>query len=104
MREYMKISQGSVQKIKTYVGFAFKAGKCVLGVDNIIKVSKPMLVIYSSDLSSNSVKKMLLSVNEHDQKVVEIENFNEITPREGCKALGIRDKSLCGAIIEQLNI
>ena len=99
----MKLSQSSVQKIKTYIGFAFKAGKCVLGVDNVVLIKKPMLVLYSEALAQNSQKKLLESASIHEQQAVTIVNFNEISPREGCKALGIRDKSLAGAIIEQLN-
>lgn len=100
----MKLSQSSEQKIKTYVGFAFKSGKCVLGVDNLVKVSRPMLVLYSSDLSENSKKKAIESASLHSQQAVEIANFKNISPREGCKALGIKDESLAGAIIKQLNI
>ncbi|MBO5776702.1 MAG: hypothetical protein J6V83_00740 [Clostridia bacterium] len=100
----MKISQNSLQKIKTYVGFAFKAGKAVLGVDNIAKIVKPMLVIYSTELAQNSVKKL----NEYSQKfshqLYEVESFIEISPREGCKAIGIKDNNLADAIIKQLNI
>ena len=100
----MKLLQTSIVKIKTYVGFAFKAGRCVLGVDNIEKLSKPMLIIYSSELSQNSIKKLSETCNKVSHTMVEIEDFNEISPREGCKAVGIKDKNLAEAITKQLNI
>lgn len=99
----MTLSQNSVQKIKTYIGFAFKASKCVLGVDNLVKIQKPMLVLYSETLSQNSEKKTLESAEKNGWQTIKVANFNEISPREGCKALGIRDKNLASAIIEQLN-
>ena len=101
---YMKLLQNSISKIKTYTGFAFKAGNCVLGVDNLEKISKPLLILYSSDLSQNSIKKLTDMSNKFGHQLVEIEDFKEISPREGCKALGIKDKSLEGAITKQLNI
>ncbi len=100
----MKLSPSSAQKIKTYVGFAYKARKCVLGVDNIIKINKPMLVLYSGELAENSVKKTLESVAKNAQRAEMIDDFNLITPKLGCKAVGIRDVSLAEAIIKQLNI
>ena len=100
----MKLSPSSAQKIKTYVGFACKARKCVLGVDNIIKDNKPMLVLYSSELAENSVKKTLESTKAHSQRAEKIEDFNLITPKIGCKAVGIKDINLAEAIIKQLNI
>ena len=99
----MTLSQSSVQKIRTYIGFAFKAGKCVLGVDNIVKIKKPMLILYSTSLSQNSIKKAQESATQNNQEFIGIQNFNEITPREGCKALAIKDKNLASAILEQLN-
>ncbi len=100
----MRLSQTSISKIKTYIGFAFKAGKCVMGVDNLEKISKPILIVYANTLSPNSVKKINELAQKHDHKVFEIENFNEISPREGCKALGVKDESLSSAITKQLNI
>lgn len=98
------LSQNSISKIKTYIGFAFKAGKCVLGVDNIEKLSKPTLIIYSTELSTNSVKKLNDICVKHNHRLVAIDEFNKISPREGCKALGIKDISLADAISKQLNI
>ena len=66
----MKLSPSSAQKIKTYVGFACKARKCVLGVDNIIKVNKPMLVLYSSELD---LVKLLSQKSEY------VDSLNEET-------------------------
>ena len=100
----MKLLQTSISKVKTYIGFAFKANKCVMGVDNLEKISKPILIVYSSTLSQNSVKKIVDLKNKYGHTIFEIENFNEISPREGCKALGIKDISLSGAITKQLNI
>lgn len=100
----MKISQSSLQKVKTYVGFTFKAGKAVLGVDNIAKITKPILVIFSSELAQNSVKKLNEYAQKFGHQLYELEDFIEISPREGCKAIGIKDQSLADAIIKQLNI
>ncbi|MBQ8177583.1 MAG: hypothetical protein IJ033_00160 [Clostridia bacterium] len=100
----MKLLQISISKVKTYIGFAFKAGKCVMGVDNLEKISKPILILYADTLSCNSVKKINDFAKKYGHQVFEIENFNEISPREGCKALGIKDVNLQSAITKQLNI
>ncbi len=100
----MKILENAVPKIKTYVGFSLKAGKCVMGVDNIIKLSRPVLVLYSTELSPNSERKLCEVALKYEHNLVRIEDFNTISPREGCKALAVKDKSLADAISKQLSI
>ncbi len=100
----MKTSQDIISKIKTYVGFAFKAGKCVLGVDNIVKLNRPVLILYSNEISNNSKSKLGDFAIKHNQVSVELEDFTFVAPREGVKALAIKDKNLAIAITKQLNI
>lgn len=96
--------ENSISKVKTYIGFAFKARKCVLGVDNLEKINRPILIVYSRNLSTNSIKKLNEIASKQGHKLIEIDEFEKISPREGCKALGVKDDNLASAIIKQLNI
>ncbi|MFA6866698.1 MAG: hypothetical protein WCR54_04190 [Clostridia bacterium] len=89
-------------KIKSYVGFAIKSGKILYGVDMIIlSRKKPYIVLIDDNISENSLSKLQ---NKLSQYKIEVENVNmeEIFPNKNCKALGIMDRNLAKAIINEV--
>lgn len=99
----MPNSENCPTKIKTYVGFARKAGKVVMGVDNILALKRPVLVLYYKELAENSVKKLLKSAQTIGHTVIPIEPTTDLGLPDGCKAIGVKEKNLADAIIRQLN-
>lgn len=83
-------------KIKSYTGFAIKAGKVVYGVDNILKNS-PKFVIFDKNLGQAGKRKLLnfLETRQIDYYQTDI---NEIIQKENCKAIGIQERNLINAI------
>lgn len=90
-----------MNKIKAYVGFAFKKKSVLIGVDNIKKFKHNIdLILFSEDLSENS-KKQLLSTNFAKFELKK-EEFAEIVTKSDIKAIAIVDKNLASEIIKNL--
>ncbi len=89
-------------KIQTYIGFAIKKGSAVFGCDQIKSCRKRIyLILFTEDLSPNS-QSVLRSVSERVQcPLLQIETY-QFLQSKNCKALAICDKSLAGAITENL--
>lgn len=98
----MKLSPECTAKISSYIGFALKAGKVVFGTDNILASNKRMLVLVSDELSGNAASKISAHASENGWRVIEISGMRSIIPREGVKAVGIREKNLAEAILKQI--
>lgn len=89
-------------KIEAYIGFAIKKGSVVFGCDNIKANKKRMLVIlYTPSLSENSLSVLRETSKRTGCPLAQIDEF-EILKKKNCKALAICDKSLAGAILENL--
>ena len=68
------------EKIRSYVGFAIKAGKVKIGIDNILSAKKnPFVVLYDEKLSDNSKRKLLSGC---EKTVVYSAPMSEIMPRQ----------------------
>ena len=90
------------EKIKTYVGFAIKAGKIKFGVDNITATKgKINVILYDNQLSERSKKKILDYATVKNIIIIEFP-IEEILPERNCKALGITDINLANAIISEI--
>ncbi|MCI5819179.1 MAG: hypothetical protein MRZ86_01135 [Acidaminococcus sp.] len=89
------------QKIVTYLGFAQKAGKVVLGVDNITKKKKRYPLILVCDSASERTKKEIL--NFGGTSVFETSNVAELANKQGCKVIAVVDENLANAIINELS-
>lgn len=88
-----------IKKIKSYLGFAIKSGDIVYGVDNILK-NKCCLVIYSENLSENSINKLKNYINKTNNFIIGV-NFNEmceLVDNDSVLAFGIKNKELAKAI------
>ncbi len=89
-------------KVETYIGFAIKKGSVVFGCDNIEKYRKKIrLVLYTGNLSDNSLSVLKAVSGEKKCPLIKIENYDVLVKRN-CKALAITDVSLANAIIENL--
>ena len=90
-----------INKIKTYIGFAIKSNKILLGTDNILASNKPKLVLISDELSENAEKK--LSKNNKCFKLKKQE-FETAVTINGVKAIAVVDVSLAETIKKLLEV
>lgn len=91
-----------MNRIKAYVGFAFKKKSVLIGVDNIKKFRRNVdLILFSEDLSENS-KKQLLNT-DFAKYELKREQFAEIVTKSDIKAIAIVDKNLANEIIKNLS-
>lgn len=92
-------------KIRSYVGFAIKSGKCDFGLDNILVGRHVSLVLYSNDMSKGSISKLKDFANEKSISIYEVspERMLFITQNDRIKAVGIRNKNLSRAISDCLS-
>ncbi len=95
----MTLSQNSLTKIKTYVGFGIRSGKVVFGTDNILLSKKVKLVIYDSNLSKNSLDKVAKHAETIGFDLIELDNLAEITHKDNCKIIGLQKGTLTNQIL-----
>lgn len=89
-----------IAKIRSYVGFAIKAGKAKIGVDNIVTAKKtPYVILYDERLSQNSKEKLFRKCTD---KKLFLVPMDEIYPNKNCLAIGISEVNLAGAISKEM--
>ncbi len=87
-------------KIRSYVGFAVRANKVKIGVDNILSAKYlPYVVLYDERLASNSKKKLLARCAGTKTFVIDVE---AVFPGKNCLAIGVCEKNLAGAICKEM--
>lgn len=93
----------SIEKIKTYVGFAIKSNEIIYGVDNL-KTKKTHLIILSEDISQGSKQKCYFLSEKNNCGIYEIKSseMSEIINNKEVKAFGIGNKELAKAIVKYL--
>lgn len=97
----MKLSDRNKDKIKSYVGFAIRAGKAIFGVDQILVSGKRIhLILADVALSANSKQKLMNFAEKKGIPWGEWENIGELTALPFCKAVGIREPYLAKAILQ----
>jgi len=95
----------SIQRVKSFVGFAVRADKVVWGTDNVLAYKKKLrLVLVSRDLAENALQKLRAYADAKPAKLVVLSDVTvaELVHRDGVKAIGITDKNLSDAIISEL--
>lgn len=95
----------NVQRIKSFVGFAVRAGKVVWGTDNVLAYKKKLrLVLASADLAENAREKLRAYCEKKPAEFVVLTDLTvaELVHREGVKAVGVIDKNLSDAILSEL--
>lgn len=83
--------------VKKYVGFAIKSGQIVFGLNNTLAAKKVKLIVISSNLSENSIKKIDRYVLKSGSKFVII-NPDEMIDIFGAKVAGVTNESLSAEI------
>lgn len=92
-------------RINTFVGFAVRAGKIVWGTDNVLAWKKKLrLILASENVSENALEKLRRYAESKpaDLKVLGSDAVAELTHRDGVKVIGITDKNLSDAIVQEL--
>ena len=74
----MNQSEERRNKLKTYIGFAKKAGKIVYGVDQIVKIRRRYLILTDPTLSANSQKKIAKHASETGSTILTADDLAEL--------------------------
>ncbi len=92
-------------KIKSYLGFAYKSGNIVLGIDNIKRTKKIIyLILISNDLSENGANEIKKLAEDKNWILLCVHNLlNEIIVNKNVKIAGITDENLANVIIKEYN-
>ena len=91
-----------MNKINTYVGFAIKARKVLVGQSQIKqnKTKQIYCILVCSSASENLVDLAKNVATKQNCSVIKVENLEEITHKSGLKIIAITDESLGNAIIK----
>ena len=89
-------------KIESYLGFALRAGKLVLGLNNIEAIRKGVYcVLLDADAQKNSQKQARKARERFCCPLVVIKNLGALIKREGCMVAALQDASLAGAVLSE---
>ena len=89
------------RNVFSYVGYAIKARKAVFGVENIIRNRRSIVVLFDDTLSENGKDKLRKCLEKNGAKGF-VADVEELYPNKNCKAIGITDRSLAMAIINEM--
>lgn len=89
-------------KISTYIGFARKSNKVIFGIDNLKKYDKKLYLIIVCHSANN--KYIDFALNKKVLTGCQLFRTNgillhELTYTDNCKIIGIKNKELAAAII-----
>lgn len=95
-----------IEKIKAYIGFAIRSGKVIFGSDKLFESKKfPYLVLISSTQNEKVTGKVVRFCESNGSLVFKLsEDLGAMIGRENCKVIGILDKDLSSAIINELEM
>ena len=92
-------------KIKSYIGFAVRAGDVVFGLDNIISSrNRVRVIIVDSELGTASRRKLSNYLSHNAIDVIELGDISlgrDILRRDNTKVIGVLNESLASAIIRE---
>ena len=88
------------KKIVSYIGFSVRKGAIKLGQEEVFKSgNKNKLIIYSSALAENTLKKLLKFADENKIQMLNLtKELDEVFRNKAVKVLGVTDISLANAI------
>lgn len=89
-------------KIETLLGFAVKARKIIYGWDNIEKRRGIHLIICDTNLSENTLKKIIRDSNEKTPVIISHNSLENIIYKQGVKVIAVTDKQMSEAIIKNM--
>ena len=91
-------------KVVSLLGFAIKAGKTVFGTDSIERYRKKKHLIFICNTMSEGSKEKLIRANKGTPIVVcRDSSLEEITHRQGLKALALTDRQMAEALLNNIN-
>lgn len=92
-------------KIETYVGFALRAGKCRCGTNAVATLKRAYVLLLCASASENTAKEAAKLAKKLNCRAVLCKGMplERLTHRENCKVAAITDRSLAGAILENLD-
>lgn len=90
-------------KITSYVGFCLRANKVVFGVENLVKSKRCHLYLTDKTLAQNSYETLLSTVQKLKATLLCLSEgtLEEMTHKNGVKAIGLTEKNLAEAIIKE---
>ncbi len=87
-------------KIKTYLGFARRAGKLPLGVNAAKCVrGRVYLLVADSGASPNTKKEIENLKNRFSCPLIEVDGLEELTGKPLCKLAAVREEHLAQAVL-----
>ena len=92
----------SESKLKTYLGFARRAGKLTLGVNAAQAAKTCYLLVADASVGKNSRKEIEKLKERFCCPLVYLENLGEIVSRPGCMLAAVREEHLARAAYETL--
>ena len=91
-----------MNKIKSYVGFAIKAKKVVIGQSLIKRTTQKIICMLLDVSASQNLKDLATNVaSKQGCALILVENLQDMTHINDLKIIAITDESLGNAIIEQ---
>lgn len=91
------------QKIKTYLGFARRAGKLALGVNAVEAArGKVYLLVADKNASPNTKKKIASLEKRLSCPLIEVEDLEELTGKALCKLAAVGEENLARAILRDI--
>lgn len=89
-------------KVRSYLGFALRAGKLTLGVNAAETLKKGVrLLIADSSVAKNSFKVICKLKDRFACPLLFAKDLGELAEKPGCKLAAVRDESLAKAILAQ---
>jgi len=96
-----------IEKIKSYLGFSIRSGKVIFGSDKLFECKKlPIVVLICSTQNDKVANKVILFCENNNIKFYKLKDItlSELIGRNNCKVLGLLDKSLAKAIIDEFEM
>lgn len=93
-------------KIAAFIGFALKAGGCVLGSEAVARCRKKIFVLLlARNAAPNTAKDILLKAERLKIPLIVPRNadLSDLVHKQNCKTAGITHKELANSILENLN-
>ncbi len=94
-----------MDKLNSYIGFAIKSKKCLLGQSQCKRSTKKIyLIILSNDSTENLINLGKNIATKHECKFILLnENLNKFTHVDDIKIMAITDESLSNAIVDYMD-
>ena len=90
------------RKIESYLGFALKAKKLVLGLNSIETIRKGVYcILLDGDAQKNSQKQARKEATRLTCPLIIVKGLGALVKREGIKVIAVKDFSLAGAILSE---